>query len=143
MSENDDFIKEKIFYLNELGINFELDTKSGIPYFRQIIQMVEYNMAVGKLKANDKLPTIRSFAIHLKVNPNTIAKAYTELEIRGLVKTHVGSGTFVSDKKVDLDEAEAVKKIDEMCAEFLSKAKALGISKEEILNTLKDFKEEE
>lgn len=135
--------KEKIPYLKELGIDFVLDTKSGVPFYRQIIQMVEYNMYVGKLKPGDKLPTIRSLAINLKINPNTIAKAYTELEIRGLVQTQSGSGTFISNKKIDINAIEMEKKINELCAEFINKTKSLGISKDEIIETLKNFKEEE
>jgi GntR family transcriptional regulator len=135
--------KEKIPYLKELGIDFVLDSKSGVPFYRQIIHMVEYNMYVGKLKTGDKLPTIRSLAITLKINPNTIAKAYNELEIRGLVQTQVGSGTFISSKKVDKNEFESKKKLDELCAEFIHKFKSLGISKDEIIETLKNFKEED
>ena len=119
MDDNIPFYKEKISYLKELGIDFVIDSKSGIPLYRQIIQMVEYNIAVCKLKPGDQLPTIRSFALLLKINPNTIAKAYNELEIKGFVKTHVGSGTFISDKKIDLNEVELKQKIDSLCAEIL------------------------
>jgi GntR family transcriptional regulator len=135
--------KEKIPYLKELGIDFVLNSKSGVPFYRQIIQMVEYNMYIGKLKPGDKLPTIRSLAITLKINPNTIAKAYNELEIRDLVQTQVGSGTFISEKKVDKDEFESKKKLDDLCAEFINKIKSLGITKEEIIKALKNFKEED
>ena len=145
MDEKENFqqYKEKIPYLKELGIDFVLDTKSGVPFYRQIIQMVEFNMYVGKLKPGDKLPTIRSLAINLKINPNTIAKAYNELEIRGLVQTQVGSGTFISGKKIDKNEYELTRQIDELCAEFLNKIKSLGINKDEIIDRLKNFKEEE
>lgn len=145
MDEKDNFqiFKEKIPYLKELGIDFVLDTKSGVPFYRQIIQMVEYNMYVGKLKPGDKLPTIRSLAISLKINPNTIAKAYNELEIRGLVQTQAGSGTFISNKQIDITAVEMEKKIYELCAEFINKIKSHGISKDEIIETLKNFKEEE
>jgi GntR family transcriptional regulator len=143
LNTDKDFFKEKIPYLKELGIDFSLDAKSGVPFYRQIIQMVEYNMYVGKLKPGDKLPTIRALAITLKINPNTIAKAYNELEIRGLVQTQVGSGTFIKDKKIDITEIELKRKVDELCGEFLNKAKSLGIQKDEIINTLKNFKEDE
>ena len=62
-------------------MEFILDTRSGIPVYRQIIQQVEYNMSIGKLGAGDKLPTVRSLAVDLKINPNTVAKAYNELDI--------------------------------------------------------------
>lgn len=143
MGEEKDFSREKIPYLKELGIDFSLDTKSGIPFYRQVIQMVEYNMYIGKLRPGDKLPTIRSLAITLKINPNTIAKAYNELEIRGLVQTQVGSGTFVSDKKIDITEIEYKRKVDELCAEVINKGKSLGMTKDEIVSAIKNFREDE
>ena len=130
-------------FLKELRINFALDFKSGIPFYRQIIQMVEYNMSIDKLKPGDKLPTIRALSIALKINPNTIAKAYMELEIRGLVQTQVGSGTYISDKKVEMtDEWEHIKKkVEELGLELLRKAKALGVDKEEMIEVLKNLKD--
>jgi GntR family transcriptional regulator len=142
LSENKALPKENSLYLKELGIDFCLDTKSGVPFYRQIIRMVEYNMVINKLKAGEKLPTIRGLAVALKINPNTIAKAYNELEIRGLVKTQVGNGTFISDKKIDLTEIELKKRADELCVEFLNKIKALGLTKDEIIDTLKNYKED-
>jgi GntR family transcriptional regulator len=72
-----------------------LESSSGIPFYRQIIQQIEYAAVTGALPPGERLPTIRALAISLKVNPNTIAKAYAELELRGVVKTQVGCGTFV------------------------------------------------
>ena len=74
-------------------INFSLDMSDGAPIYRQIIRQIEYAILSGRLKSGDKLPTIRSLAVELKANPNTIAKAYGELEIRGILVTQVGSGT--------------------------------------------------
>ncbi|HOV13019.1 MAG TPA: GntR family transcriptional regulator [Spirochaetota bacterium] len=127
----------------ESKITFNLDTKSGAPFYRQIINLIEYNISVGKLKTGDKLPTIRRLAIELKINPNTIAKAYNELEIRGLVITQVGNGTFISDRKVDESEIEIKKKIYNICLKFLSELKEFGIEKDEAMNLLKKFKEDE
>ncbi len=139
---NVQFYRERNSYLKELGINFILDNKSGVPFYRQIIQMVEYNIAIEKLKPGDKLPTVRSLAVDLKINPNTVAKAYTELEIRGLVNTQVGSGTFISDKKVDLPQAELNKKIDENVAQFIDKMKLFNLKKDDIINLIKNYKED-
>lgn len=72
-----------------------LESSSGIPFYRQIIQQIEYASVTGALPPGTRLPTIRALAISLKINPNTIAKAYAELELRGVVKTQVGCGTFV------------------------------------------------
>jgi GntR family transcriptional regulator len=124
-------------------VKFKLDTKSGVPFYRQIIQQVEYKMSIGKLEPGDKLPTVRSLAVDLKVNPNTVAKAYNELELTGLVNTHVGSGTFVADKQVHMSEIEKQARFDTLCADFLTRAAELGLGKEEILKMLKNYDYEE
>lgn len=124
-------------------MKFILDTVSGVPVYRQIIQQVEYNMSLGNLKAGDKLPTVRSLAVELKINPNTVAKAYNELEIRGLVNTQVGFGTFIADKKIEISEIEKKKKIDMLCSDFILKLNEIGIDKEEAIKVLKNFNIEE
>ena len=120
-------------------MKFILDTKNGVPVYRQIIQQVEYNMSIGKLKAGDKLPTVRSLAVDLKINPNTVAKAYNELEIRGLVNTQVGFGTFIADKKIKISEIEKKKKIDAICSKFIIELNDIGINKDESIKILKNF----
>jgi GntR family transcriptional regulator len=126
------------------GITFSLDTESGIPFYRQIVRTVEHHTRSGTLKPGDKLPTIRALSVALKVNPNTIAKAYMELEIRGLVHTQVGSGTYVSAKKADSasERERSRKKAEELAGETIRKAKAYSLSKSELLQTLKSLWEE-
>lgn len=120
-------------------MNFILDTKNGVPVYRQIIQQVEYNMSIGKLKAGDKLPTVRSLAVDLKINPNTVAKAYNELEIRGMVNTQVGFGTFIANKKIKISEIEKKKKIDSICSKFIIDLNEIGVKKEDSIKILKNF----
>ena len=86
------------------NIRFTLDQNDAAPIYRQIIRQIEYAVLSGRLKSGDRLPTIRSLAVELKTNPNTIAKAYGELEIRGILATQVGSGTYISDKKPSPEE---------------------------------------
>ncbi|MDR2178352.1 MAG: GntR family transcriptional regulator, partial [Treponema sp.] len=76
--------------LPEQAISFSLDAANGVPIYRQIIQQIEYAVLSERMRPGDKLPTIRSLAVALKINPNTIAKAYGELEIRGVLATQVG-----------------------------------------------------
>ena len=126
-------------------IGFSLDTESGVPFYRQIVQTVEHRTRSGTLKPGDKLPTIRALSVALKVNPNTIAKAYMELEIRGLVHTQVGSGTYVSanSKGSSASERErSRKKAEELCWETIRKAKAYSLSKGEVLPMLRNLWEE-
>ncbi len=124
-------------------LSIRLDGASGVPFYRQIIQQIEQAILSKRLLPGDRLPTIRSLAIELKINPNTIAKAYNELEIRGIVVTQVGSGTYVSDKEIDMAENERQKKIEESIARFLREMDALGVLKSEIPRLIREFKEEE
>jgi len=108
-----------------------LDESSGIPFYRQIIKEIERAIVSGRLSAGDRLPTIRSLAIELKMNPNTIAKAYAELELRGLVKTQVGSGTYVaSSPGADVEERLAL--IDAAVERCVRELEALGVGRSEM-----------
>ena len=77
-------------------ITFTLNTKSGVPIYRQIQDLIRYGIASGKLRPGEQLPTVRALAVELSVNPNTVIKAYTELERQGVLTTEQGSGTFVA-----------------------------------------------
>ena len=113
-------------------INFSLDTGNGAPIYRQIIQQIEYAILSGRVQPGDRLPTIRTLAVKLKTNPNTIAKAYNELEIRGVLATQVGSGTYISDKKPVLNDDILNKKIQEVLGRFLQEMNDLGVEKREL-----------
>jgi GntR family transcriptional regulator len=128
------------------GIRFSLDGSNGIPIYRQIIQQVEYAVLSGRMGPGDKLPTIRSLAVSLKINPNTIAKAYNELEIRGILVTLVGSGTFISDK-APLGEApgaeeELKRKIQEVLGRFVHDMGDLGVEGADLVNIVKNYRKE-
>ncbi|MCX7788596.1 MAG: GntR family transcriptional regulator [Spirochaetes bacterium] len=120
----------------------QLDGSSGVPFYRQIIQQIEQAILAKRLLPGDKLPTIRSLAIELKINPNTIAKAYNELEIRGIVVTQVGSGTYVSDQEIDMAENERQEKIEQSVVRFLREMEALGVKRSDIPKLIEAFKEE-
>jgi GntR family transcriptional regulator len=121
------------------GITFSLDGTNDVPIYRQIIQQIEYAILSGRMKCGDKLPTIRSLAVELKINPNTIARAYGELEIRGIVTTQVGSGTFISDKEPDPQEDERDRKIRELFARFVQDMEALGLTRGELREMLRQY----
>jgi GntR family transcriptional regulator len=116
---------------------FSLENTNGIPIYRQIIQQIEYGILARRLIPGDRLPTIRALAVDLKANPNTIAKAYNELEIRGILVTQVGSGTYVSDKKPEGGDAVREQKIREVLDRFVGEMKALGVEKDELLERIK------
>lgn len=126
----------------ERGIRFSLDAASGVPFYRQIIQQIEQAILARRLEPGDRLPTIRALAIELKINPNTIAKAYGELEIRGIVTTQVGSGTYVSDKRIDMQEAERTKKLEAAVARFIRDMEALGVDRTAMADLVLSFEED-
>jgi len=125
------------------NINFTLDIANGAPIYRQIIQQIEYAILSGRMKPGDRLPTIRSLAVELKTNPNTIAKAYGELEIRGILATQVGSGTYIADKKPVVEDDSLNRKIREVLSHFVQEMRDLGVEKRELVKLIESFVKEE
>jgi GntR family transcriptional regulator len=123
-----------------MAMKIQLDLKSGVPFYRQIIDQVKSAIATGQLEPGDRLPTVRQLAVDLSVNPNTVSRAYTELELTGLVDTHMGSGTFVGQKKVEQDEVERRRILNEISQEFLSRASTHGFTLNDILENLEQRK---
>ncbi|GAC19393.1 GntR family transcriptional regulator [Paraglaciecola arctica] len=121
-------------------INFILDPKNGVPLYRQIINQIRFGIASGQLKSGEQLPTVRALAVELKINLNTIAKAYKELEIQSVLESQQGTGTFISSTKVELNHDERAKKLTDTCSEFLSVTNAYGFSHKEIIEKLKMMK---
>jgi GntR family transcriptional regulator len=128
-------------YIGE--INFSLDPANAAPIYRQIIQQIEYAILSGRMRPGDRLPTIRSLAVELKTNPNTIAKAYGELEIRGILETQVGSGTYISDKKPVLEDDSLNRKIKEVLGRFVHDMSDLGVEGRELIRSLETYIKEE
>ena len=117
-------------------IEFKLDPKSGIPFYRQIIEQIRYGIASGKLQVGEQLPTVRSLAVDLKVNLNTVSKAYRELEIQNVLETQQGTGTFIGSIKVEIPENERQRKIKDICTEFLNIAATYGFSAKDLIDEL-------
>ena len=117
-------------------IEFKLDPKSGIPFYRQIIDQIRYGIATGNLKVGEQLPTVRSLAVDLKVNLNTVTKAYKELEIQNILQTQQGTGTFIGAVKVRLPEKERQAKLKSICTEFMNIAASYGFGVQEIIDEL-------
>ena len=122
-------------------IQFVLDPKTGIPFYRQIIDQIKFGIASGNLKAGEQLPTVRALAVDLKVNLNTVTKAYKELEIQNILETQQGSGTFISKADISIPAKERNKKLQSICNEFLTIALSYGFNKAEIINEIQKFNE--
>lgn len=118
-------------------IKFLLDYSSGMPIYRQIIDQIRFGIASGQLKPGEQLPTVRALAVELKVNLNTVSKAYKELEIKNILETQQGSGTFISKVETVVLEKERADKLKEICTQFSSVALSYGYSIDEIVNELK------
>jgi GntR family transcriptional regulator len=123
-------------------VNFSLDPANGTPIYRQIIQQIEYAILSERMRPGDRLPTIRSLAVELKTNPNTIAKAYGELEIRGILATQVGSGTYISDKKPVMEDDSLNRKIREVIGKFVQEMRDLGVDKRELIKLVETYMKE-
>ena len=115
---------------------FRLDPASGVPFYRQISDQVLGGIATGALAPGEQLPTVRALAVELKVNLNTVAKAYKELEIRGVLNTQQGSGTYVAPVEVRRDEVERRRQVVQLVDEFLARAAALGLPPLEVAREL-------
>jgi GntR family transcriptional regulator len=118
---------------------FRLDVQSGVPVYRQIIDQVTGGMASGVLKAGDQLPTVRQLAVDLAINPNTVVRAYGELEIRGVLETQQGTGTFISRQKIKRDEVERQRRLNQLVSEFIARAGAMGFTVQELCGQLHDL----
>jgi GntR family transcriptional regulator len=123
-------------------VQFTLDPHSGVPAYRQIIDQVLGGISAGTLRPGDQLPTVRQLAVDLTINPNTVVRAYRELEIREVLSTQQGTGTFLTDKKPPADGADRQKRIARLCGELLAKAGAEGIELPEIIEYLNDVQKE-
>ena len=117
-------------------IEFKLDPKSGVPFYRQIIDQIRFGIATGQLKVGEQLPTVRALAVDLKVNLNTITKAYKELEIQNILETQQGTGTFIGSVKVEIPPNEKQGKLNSICTEFLNIASSYGFSVDDVIREL-------
>jgi GntR family transcriptional regulator len=124
---------------NGVGFQFTLDLHTGVPVYRQLIDQVRAGMASGSLVAGDQLPTVRQLAVDLEINPNTVMRAYRELELGGMLETHQGTGTFISEKKVEKKSAERERLLGQMAREFAGRAGAAGFTVEELVERLEEL----
>ena len=126
--------------MNELKPNsvfqFRLDPQSGVPVYRQIIDQVQAGIALGSLRPGCQLPTVRQLAVDLAINPNTVLRAYRELEIRGVLETQQGTGTFISSRQARPDHAERARQLEQLVNEFMARAGAAGFTVQDVVDAL-------
>ena len=124
---------------NGNALRFAIDLHSGMPVYRQLIDQVRSGIASGSLTAGDQLPTVRQLAVDLAINPNTVMRAYRELEFGGLLETHQGTGTFITKKKLEKNSAERERQLGQMAGEFAARAGAAGFTLEDLIDRLRDL----
>jgi GntR family transcriptional regulator len=111
---------------------FNVDLNSSKAVYQQLIDQIKFAVASGRLKTGDRLPAIRDVAAELRVNRNTIARVYTELEREGVVYTHAGQGCFISDRGSSLSRAEQRKKLTSRIDELLADAHHFDFTADQI-----------
>jgi GntR family transcriptional regulator len=122
--------------IDTVPFSFRLDDHSGVPVYRQLIDQVQSAVATGALRAGDQLPTIRLVAVGLAINPNTVTRAYREMEIRGLVDSQQGTGTFIADRQIASSKKDQNRQLLQLTAEFVSRAGAAGFTVNDLIDAL-------
>ena len=121
------------------GFRFAIDLHTGVPVYRQLIDQVRAGIARGALKAGDQLPTVRQLAVDLAINPNTVMRAYRELELGGLLETHQGTGTFITSKKIEASVEERERELIQLARDFAAKVGAAGFALKELVELLREM----
>ena len=105
---------------------------SGVPIYLQLMQQVRHAIETGALKPGEQLPSIRPLAEELVINPNTVAKAYRELEHEGVLELRQGAGAFVSNNAPTKEDAERLQAAQVLVAQGIERLRARGIKDDEI-----------
>ncbi len=118
-------------------MQLHISANDGVPIYLQIVQQVKYLVAAGRLVAGEELPPIRVLAEQLLINPNTVARAYRELEVAGIVNKRRTAGTYVSEGGSPLAKRERVKILTERIDSLLAEARQMNIGTPELIELLK------
>lgn len=118
-------------------MQIHINTSDGSPYYTQILAQVRFMIATGRLAPDERLPPVRKLAEQLTLNPNTVARAYRELEAEGLVTTRRGAGVFVSDGVSPLSRKEQTRVINERIDALLTSAQQLDVDDETLLKLVR------
>jgi GntR family transcriptional regulator len=124
------------------GFRFRLDDHSGVPVYRQIIDQVRGGIASGALLAGDQLPTVRQLAVDLSINPNTVVRAYRELELGGLLESNQGSGTFIKTQEITNGNRERARQLSQIVNDCVARAGAAGFTIQDLVKELLDRERE-
>jgi GntR family transcriptional regulator len=113
-------------------MEFQIDPTSRLPIYRQLTRQLREAVARGRVRPDERLPSVRDLSRTLVINPNTVARVYTELEREGVINTRPGLGVFVAHPKAELTRKARKERLDEMLDHFLTEAVHLGFSSDEV-----------
>jgi Predicted transcriptional regulators len=119
-------------------MQIQISTSDGIPIYQQIVNQVRYLIAAGRLEPGEELAPIRVLAEQLTVNPNTVARAYLELERSGIVTKRHGSGTYVSEERVPLSPREKERILSRRVDSLLTEARHLEVELQEVIKLVRE-----
>ena len=117
-------------------MHIQISTKDGIPIYRQLMHQVERQVASGRLKPGDQLPPVRKLAEELLINPNTVARAYRELESAGVLATRQGSGVFIRPDLTPPNKAQRTRLLTESVDHLIAEARLMGVSQDDLVALL-------
>ena len=113
-------------------MDLRIDTSDGVPIYLQIVEQIKRGVAVGRLKPEDPLPSVRQLALELTINPNTVARAYLELEHEGVIYKRQGQGTYVSEQAAEASKRERNRIIGALFERGILEGARFGMSESEI-----------
>lgn len=117
-------------------IHFKLDLKSGVPFHRQIVDQIRCGIVSERLLPGEQLPTVRDLAVQLEINPNTVRKAYSDLELLGILDTQQGTGTFVSHQQIEIGDVEKRRMLKQICDEMVARGHQYNLTLTDIIEHL-------
>jgi GntR family transcriptional regulator len=124
-------------------IELRLDKESFVPFYRQIVDMILAGISSGNLLPGERLPTIRDLAVKLEVNPNTVVKAYSQLQFMNVLDMQQGTGAFIRAKTPEpVPEDERQRMLLELCRDFVGRAQLQNMSIDEIIRQLQEMRKQ-
>ena len=121
-------------------LNIQLDPGSALPLYRQIVDQIWVEVVDGSLAAGERMPTLRQLAIALGVHPDTIARAYHELELLGVLHSRRSEGTFVGLKPAERSELERRRQLEGLCVTAVTDVRRIGFSADDMIEIIKELR---